>query len=235
MSTYLLINLLSVSIPLVLSFDKKVHYYKRWNSLFPAIGISLLFFIIWDILFTHFGVWGFNPLHLASFKILNLPPGEWLFFITVPYSSVFIYDCFKAYIPKDPFRKAASSISLFLIAFLLIMAVLNYSRMYTFITFLFLGVFILYMQFIRKASYMGWFYFSYLFVLIPFTIVNGILTGSYIEQEVVWYNNDENLGIRMFTIPVEDIFYGMLLILMNIGLYEYFQQKKSKSGRVKSS
>jgi len=72
---------------------------------------------------------------------------------------------------------------------------------------------------------MGRFYFSFLITLIPFLIVNGILTGSFIEGEVVWYNNHENLDIRIGTIPLEDMFYGMLLILMNISIFEWLQLK----------
>jgi lycopene cyclase domain-containing protein len=72
---------------------------------------------------------------------------------------------------------------------------------------------------------MGRFYLAYAVILIPFFIVNGILTGSFIEQEVVWYNNEENLGVRIGTVPVEDIFYGMLLILMNVVIYEWLQEK----------
>jgi lycopene cyclase domain-containing protein len=55
--------------------------------------------------------------------------------------------------------------------------------------------------------------------------VNGILTGTGIEEPIIWYNNDENLGIRIGTIPIEDIFYGMLLVLLNISLFEFFQKK----------
>ena len=51
-------------------------------------------------------------------------------------------------------------------------------------------------------------------MLIPFFIVNGILTGSFIENEVVWYNNTENLNIRLFTIPIEDSVYAFTLILL---------------------
>ena len=62
-------------------------------------------------------------------------------------------------------------------------------------------------------------------MLIPFFIVNGILTGSMIENEVVWYNNSENLNIRLFTIPVEDTFYAFSLILTNLALTNYFHKK----------
>ena len=57
---------------------------------------------------------------------------------------------------------------------------------------------------------------SYAICLIPFLIVNGFLTAI----PVVIYNDAENLGWRIYSIPFEDTFYGMLLVLMNIVLYE---------------
>ena len=70
---------------------------------------------------------------------------------------------------------------------------------------------------------MGKFYRAYLVSLIPFFIVNGILTSL----PVVMYNDSENLGIRIFTIPIEDTMYSLLLLLMNIVLFEYFKNEKS--------
>jgi lycopene cyclase domain-containing protein len=64
---------------------------------------------------------------------------------------------------------------------------------------------------------------AYLIILIPFLIVNGLLTAI----PVVLYNDNENLGIRLYTIPIEDIFYGMLLVMMNVVGYERFKLKKN--------
>jgi lycopene cyclase domain-containing protein len=55
-------------------------------------------------------------------------------------------------------------------------------------------------------------------------IVNGILTGTGLEEEVVWYNQAAILGIRILTMPVEDTFYGMFLILFVLSLFEAFQK-----------
>jgi lycopene cyclase domain-containing protein len=66
-------------------------------------------------------------------------------------------------------------------------------------------------------------------MLIPFFIVNGVLTGSWIENQVVWYNNAENLGLRMGTIPAEDSIYAYSMILMNLFLFEYFSLKYKKN------
>ena len=74
---------------------------------------------------------------------------------------------------------------------------------------------------------MGRFFVSYMIVLIPFLIVNGLLTAL----PVVEYNNTENLGIRIFTIPVEDTMYGMLNML---GVVTIMEQMKNKNQSIKS-
>ena len=72
------------------------------------------------------------------------------------------------------------------------------------------------------------FYISYLVILIPFVIVNGILTGSFINEPVVWYNNSENFGVRVFTIPVEDFGYAFSMLFFSVILIERFKLKQDK-------
>jgi hypothetical protein len=59
-------------------------------------------------------------------------------------------------------------------------------------------------------------------------MTNLVLTGSFIPGEVVWYNNEENLSVRIFTVPVEDIGYAFALVLLNlffIDRFEYFYRR----------
>ncbi len=225
MYTYLLINFFAILIPFIVSFDKRNYFFSRWKYLFHAIAVTGLFFILWDILYTSLGIWGFNPRYLTGIYIFNLPVEEVLFFITIPFATVFTYDTLIYLVKNDYLRKASRTISFTLVTLLFVVAVFNLSKLYTSVTFLLTASFILFHELVIKPTYLGRFYFSFLVLMVPFFIINGILTGSFIEEEVVWYDNSHNLSFRLFTIPVEDLFYGLLLILMNITLFEYFKKK----------
>jgi len=227
MYTYLLINIFSISIPLIASFDKRLNFYKEWKNFFPGMLITLVFFVGWDVLFTYWGIWGFNPKYLLGMNMLNLPIEEWLFFIAIPYACVFTYHALNYLFKKDYLGKYENGISLMLAAILVLVALFNYSKLYTSLTFGLTAIFLLLHLYVFKSTYLGRFYFSYLFILIPFFIVNGLLTGSFIPEEVVWYDNSQNLGIRILTIPIEDSVYGLLLILMNVSFFEWFGKKNA--------
>jgi lycopene cyclase domain-containing protein len=239
--TYLLIDLFSVLVPFIFSFHPKLQFYKNWPSLFPAMLLTGSAFIAWDMYFTHLKIWGFNPTYLMGTYIGNLPIEEVLFFLCIPYSCLFTYACLKVLIKNTISRRYQIIISTILIVFSVFMAVRFHTQYYTSYTFIVLPILIFIAQFVLKAGWLSRFYITYLILLIPFLIVNGLLTGTGLESPVVWYNPAHIVGLRILTIPFEDVFYGMALILLNIMIYSclgkifYLRRKKQRKAHLASA
>lgn len=219
--TYLLINFFTIIVPFIYSFHPKLRFHKTWRAFFPAVILTGMIFIIWDIYFTSIGVWGFNKQYLTGIFIANLPLEEVLFFFCIPYACVFTYHCLDIFIKRRfPASLERVITSSFIVIFLLI-GVINYEKIYPCVTFISLSAVLFLSRYCFKVNWLDKFYIIYAVLLFPFLIVNGLLTGSCLENPVVWYNPDRIFGIRIFTIPVEDVFYGMALILMNILIYRF--------------
>lgn len=228
MSLYLWLNVLSFAGPFLLSFDKKVHFYTHWKTLFPAILIVGAGFIAWDIYFTENGIWGFNPDYLSGITIVNLPIEECLFFFTVPYACVFIYEVMKAYFPKFRPAQLAYWFSLMFTITAVSLALMFSQNWYTFYALLGAGL-------LNWIIYFGWtpkwypyFVISFFITMIPFLIVNGILTGAATPEPVVWYNENHIMGPRIVTIPVEDIFYNFFMLFPIVGIHEWLKSMRKK-------
>lgn len=229
MTLYLLLNIASLSIPLIFSFHPKIQFYKKWKGILVGLLISTFIYIVWDIFFTKVGIWGFNERYLLGPHVFGLPIEEWMFFICIPYASVFTH--YSLIAVSDKFQLNSSTTKMINWIFglsLIALILLNSERAYTFVngiaTLLIFG-----MTLWLKPHILNRFYLSFLVVLIPFFIVNGVLTGSFIQGEIVWYNNAENLGIRLFTIPVEDTIYAFGLILLNILVIELVEKEYTVS------
>jgi lycopene cyclase domain-containing protein len=219
--TYLLINFLTILFPVALSFDKRVQFYKSWKFILPGILITGIVFLFWDVLFTVKDVWSFNSNYITGLIFFHLPVEEILFFITVPFACLFIFSCLNYYIKWNIGNRFTNIISGLICMAAIVLLIFYYQKLYTLITFSLVLVLVLLFQYIFKVNWLSRFYRAYFISLIPFYIVNGILTSI----PVVLYNNAQNLGIRIGTIPVEDHFYLMALLLMNIGWFEYFRTK----------
>ncbi len=225
--TYILVNIGTIIIPFIFSFHPKLNFNKKWRSTLLSIFIVSVFFIVWDIWFSLMGVWGFNSDYLIGFNIFNLPIEEVLFFFCIPYACLYTYHCFKILIPPFTFRYSKILVTL-LATVLLVLGILFIDRWYSGITFISLSLVLIYFQFIVSAPWLQRFYVASLVLILPFIIVNGILTGTGIDSEVVWYNNNENMGLRLLTIPAEDFAYGFLLILLNTYFFEKFDYLNNK-------
>ena len=221
--TYLLLDIFTIALPFFWSFEKKVFFVKYWRGLFLGIAVMGLVFIPWDVWFTSMQVWGFNERYLTGIKIANLPIEEWLFFIAVPYACAFLYETLNYYLPKTLLSGIQDKITAVLIFVSFVLSIMFVDRIYTFTTFSLLSLFLIWHLLINRSDFLGQFYMLFLFVQIPFILVNGVLTGMFTDEPIVWYNNAENMGIRIITIPVDDVGYNMLMLLVVITVLEMFK------------
>ncbi|GAB5464790.1 MAG: hypothetical protein Kapaf2KO_02260 [Candidatus Kapaibacteriales bacterium] len=220
--TYLVLMLFTLLGPLAMSFEKQIRFREKWLDFFKAVILPAFFFIVWDIVFTSKGIWSFNPAYYLGLEIFLLPLEEWLFFIIVPFAAIFVIEVVGFFIDTEKINSLA--ISLAICVLLLALAILYYDRLYTVTTFSMLIITIVYYEFVHRASWLSQFYIGYAVVGIGFLIINGVLTSL----PVVEYNDAKNMGFRIFTIPFEDYFYGMLLIILTSGFY--FKNETGEAG-----
>ncbi len=220
--TYLFIDLFSVVIPFLFSFHPAIKFYKNFKAFFAANLISALCFIIWDVIFTGKEIWGFSEKFTTGVKVYNLPLEEVLFFICIPFACVFTYRCLNVLFKRSWNANSEKKITFFLVVVFFIIGIWHWKKAYTVATFLSLSLLLFLVRFIFQQAWLGNLYRAWLILLLPFFIVNGILTGTGLASPVVWYNDKEIIGIRILTIPVEDIIYGFGLVMLTVFFYELF-------------
>ena len=213
---YIILLLCSLSVPLVLSFDKKLHFYKQWRYIIPSILIIAVFYILADIYLTKLGVWGFDSRYHLNILVANLPLEEWLFFLFIPYACLFLHASIVLYFPELKLNLIWTRILIVILVLTASAVVLfNFDKIYTVYIFS-LVIAALLLSLVDTTNQISRYFISFLLILIPFIVVNAILTGSFLHHQVVWYNDQENMGIRILTIPVEDVGYAFSMILFNL-------------------
>jgi lycopene cyclase domain-containing protein len=219
--TYLLLNAFTISIPLLRSFEHKINFVSKWKYFIPANLITAIFFLVWDYFKTKYGVWQFNEDYIIGLKFFGLPIEEYLFFLTVPYACTFIYEAVLLFLKKrilpNAIKPAVAAISLISFA----ASPFFFEKAYTFSVLFIGGIIFLLAAWMLSTEWLEKFLLSYAISIIPMFFVNGMLTSL----PVVIYNNSQNLGIRVGSIPVEDFLYSAILLVMNIGLYEIHRIK----------
>lgn len=216
MSTYAIILAATLFFPAILSFDRKVAFWRKWPRAFLSALTVGIPFIAWDAWASARGDWSFSPEHTWPLRILGLPLEELLFFLIAPMACVFIYACVTAYFRPRPlsFRPWAY---LAAAGLLLILAIPAWPRFYTVTLLIFAAAFLACCAFWgRRACADLRFWLSLLVCYLPFLAVNGFLTGI----PVVSYSAGAILGPRIFSIPIEDFLYSLALVGGTILAYE---------------
>lgn len=228
LSFYLLLNIAIILFPLLFTFDKRIGYYRKLPAVLAATLVVGTIFVLWDALATLRGDWAFNESYVMDFRLLGLPIEELLFFVTVPYSCIFIYES-VLYFFKD--GEVVLGKRPVLVASLLVMAgaVLLAGRYYTSTALFAASLTLIILAFSGSrllSSRAYWQYLGLSFVM--FLIFNYILTS----MPVVVYNPESVLGWRVTTIPVEDFLFNFSML--SLYLLVYVNVKKNAGRRIYS-
>lgn len=226
MTLYLAIDLIVVAVPLALSFDRRVAYFRAWPAVFTSTAVIALPYVVWDALAASAEVWRFSAQHGGRPLLFGLPAGELLFFVVVPFSCLFLYEVVRAYLPHRQinFPRAAG----FAIAGLsFTAAVLVLPRGYTSVVFGAFGLFFVLASaanpsLLRQRT--AWFALALSYL--PFALVNGVLTSL----PVVRYNPRDILGLRVLSIPVEDFFYSFSMLGLLFLVYDRLRRRLRLGG-----
>lgn len=180
-------------------------------------------FIIWDMIFTKHLVWGFTEDYLLGVQIGNLPVEEVSFFIVVPFACTFIYECVKYYFQKVDFSKFNFIFLPILLGYAIVLISINPMGWYS-LSSVTLSILVIGFLFIKRKVFSK-VPIAFFISLVPFLMVNGVLTGFGIENEIVWYNEGHFSSLRIITIPFEDVLYSFSLIVLNILVFESLKSK----------
>lgn len=225
--TYLLINFFTVIVCFIFSFHHKIKFNTHFKAFISAASIVGIVFIIWDIWFTKMGVWWFNDHYLLGIRLLGLPIEEILFFFCIPFSCLFTYFCLDKFFNLNWKEKPEKILVIVFIIAAFVIALYFRERIYTFMTFLTVACSLFTLYFSFRARWIAKASLIYLILMPGFLLVNGILTGTGLDSPIVNYNPKDFIGLRILTIPIEDMFYGYELVLWNIYFFQKFRKEVS--------
>jgi lycopene cyclase domain-containing protein len=225
MSLYATLILATILGPLCLSFDRKIHFYTYFKPLLLSILVVGGIFVAWDEFFTQNGIWGFNTTYLTGIYLGHLPIEEISFFVVVPFACIFIYEVMKGYFPQIKKEKLSKVFALAFLTAGSILGLIYIQNWYTGSACLLAALLTYILYFKMKVKWYGDFAIAYLIALIPFIIVNGFLTGMATPEPVVWYSPEHIMGLRIITIPTEDLFYNYDML---IGVCFFYERWKAK-------
>ncbi|MEJ1237856.1 lycopene cyclase domain-containing protein [Chryseolinea sp. T2] len=219
----LLIDFVLLAIVVVASLHPKFPFYKHWKKAGAGLLATVIFFILWVELFAHLGIWSFDERFTIGVHVGWIPLEEVLFLVIVIYTGMFVYFALNQISEKDRLFPHQEVISSVLIIVLLIAGLYYKEKVYTGAAFLLLAIFLTFQMLKLRPRYMGRFYSTFALLFIPLLIVDGFRTGAFVNGEIVHYNDEQNLNLRLGTIPLENICFVFLLMVMPVTIWEWLE------------
>ncbi|MDE0316395.1 MAG: lycopene cyclase domain-containing protein [Candidatus Poribacteria bacterium] len=213
---YLLFNLIVTVGPVVSQFNRQIKHISQWRLKLLTNGIVMIPYIIWDVLVTG-SHWHFNKAYTLDFRLFGLPIGEWLFFITVPFGCLLVWETLSDAKLSTRLRPLRYVGTVLYIALPIGIWVFSIGKQYTGLVLCCIGLVGLTDTLLRTELLMQLKTYIYLGIVIGLILIfNGYLTA----RPVVLYGEAYQMGYRILTIPIEDFGYGFTLMLFNAMFYE---------------
>jgi len=217
---YAIIALVVLAGPLALSFDAKVHFWTHWPAVFLALTLTGVLYLFWDSLVVRRGDWSFNPQFTGEFRLFHLPLGEILFFLSVPYACLFLFEVVKAYLPQGDLW-VTNPATLYAGALVFVVAAWVFRHLgYTFLALASVVIFLSTLA-LTAPTLAGrlefWIWMGLCFV--AFVLVNGLYTAL----PTIFYNPKAIWGLKIGTIPLEDFFYNLSYLGLTLCFYLVFE------------
>lgn len=195
-----------------MSFDQKVFFIGSIVPVLVATVVVGALYIAWDSWVVKLGDWEFNPEFTGHWRLLRLPAGEWLFFLSVPYATLFLFEVFGAYFGRDQILGLPRWLSFAVAGGLLGLAYFFRARHYSFLALTSSAAFL-----VAQGLWVPDFW-KRLDALLTMAASFGtflLINGIYTRLPTIHYNPKATWGMRVGTIPLEDFFYNLGMI----GLY----------------
>ena len=213
---YLLFNLIVTAGPIVFQLNHQMKHISKWRLKLITNGIVMIPYIIWDALVTG-SHWWFNETYTLDFRLFGLPIEEWLFFLTVPFGCLLVWET----LPDAKLSRQLRSLRHIRRGLYAAMPVgiwaFSIGKQYTGLVLCCFGIVGLADTFLGTDLLLQSKTYAYLAIVSCLILVfNGYLTA----RPVVLYAEAYQMGYRILTIPIEDFGYGFTLMLFNAMLYE---------------
>ncbi|MBN1465445.1 lycopene cyclase domain-containing protein, partial [candidate division KSB1 bacterium] len=141
---------------------------------------------------------------------------EWLFFISVPFACLFIWEILTFFLAGRALKVFDHLRLLALLIMPLGVWIAATGKEYTGIVLIVFSLVLLLDKLLKTDITLDGRYYAFLAIQIGLTLIfNGYLTA----RSVVLYDQSYQLDFRIVTIPVEDFLYGISHILLTIIVY----------------
>lgn len=218
---YLIFHIFVVIYPLLKIKIKEINYLHKIKFLISGFLVSSIPHLIWDIFATKNGDWSFNAKYILGISILGLPIEEILFFFTVPFSCMFVWES-VLFLVKEKKIKVNVDIFFLIGTISFIVSFFTFNLPYTrtaFFVFALLNFYI----YIKTPIliFKNTFYLALALFLVLFLISNTFLTAI----PIVLYSSEAILNIRIGSIPIEDFLFNFTFLVPFLFAYENAKKK----------